>query len=104
MTDITISNSTQVTHRGPCDDDVLLNGQPIESCSAELHAWTDPDHLAFAHRHQDYTLPGSTDAGLDVCEHASPAIDHTSSDDDPIILAVPAADLAAAATRLRPDP
>ena len=98
MTDATTTSPKQVIRQGPRDYDALLHGQYIGSFSSELQAWTELNRVAFEQPCQD--IPPETD----VSPSDMPATDTTILDDEAASLPVPAADLATAATRLRPDP
>ena len=98
MTDATNTSPKQVIRQGPRDYDALLHGQYIGSFSSELQAWTELNRVAFEQLRQD--IPPETD----VSPSDMLATDNTIPDDASASLPVPAADLEAAATRLRPDP
>ena len=90
------SNLTHVVSAEPGDDHAVQHGQSIGSFRSDMEAWTQLNQVQFAQ-----------------CRHATPTHTRVSVDDEPgselasdapdSPLPVPAADLAAAATRLRPD-
>ena len=93
----TPSNPKQVAHAGPGDYDAFLHGQYIGSFRSEMEAWTELNRVQF-----------------EQCRRGTPTETHVSVGDEPAgspasatpdsALPVPAADLEAAVTRLRPDP
>src|SRR5437764_9153403 len=98
MTNVTDANPKQVIRQGSRDDDALLHGQYIGSFSSELQAWTDVDRVDLE-QVQTGTVPE-----IAVSTSDQPTVTTTDPDDTCTSLSVPAADLEAAATRLRPDP
>ncbi len=92
----TPSNLTHVVSAEPGDDHAVQHGQYIGSFRSDMEAWTQLNQVQFAQ-----------------CRHATPTHTRVSVDDEPgsepasdapdSPLPVPAADLEAAATRLRPD-
>ncbi len=104
MTDTTNTSLQQVIHQGPSDDDALLHGQSIGSLSSELQAWTDLNRGPVEQLRHGIPQRAPTSVGIDVSESDMLAIDSIVPDDEAASLPVPAADLEAAAARLRPDP
>ncbi len=104
MTDTTNARPQQVIRQGPCGDDALLHGQSIGSFSSEHQARTELNRIAFEQLRHGIPQWAPTSVGVDVSESDMPATDSIVPDDESASLPVPAADLEAAATRLRPDP
>ncbi len=102
MANATDTNPKQVIRQGPRDDDALLHGNSIGSFPSELQAWTELNRVSFEQLHPEASR--SIASGTDVSESDLPAIDAACPGDEITSLPVPAADLEAAATRLRPDP
>ncbi len=98
MPNATDTNPKQVIRQGPRDYDALLHGEHVGSFSSELQAWTELNHVYLQQQQTGTTpeTPVSADAEADVLP--ADTDDHTAS------LPIPAADLSAAAARLRPDP
>ncbi len=104
MTDPTNVRSKQVIRQEPRDNDALLHGQHSGSFSSELHACTERIQIAFEQRHHGNVLREPTEVGGNYSESDTSAIDSTRLDDKSASLPIPAAELQAAATRLRSDP
>ena len=97
MTNATDANPKQVIRQGPRDYDALLHGHYIGSFSSEIQAWTEVNRV--------YLEQLQTGPVLETAGFASDEPPVTTGDHDELTsLPVPAADLEAAATRLRPDP
>ena len=93
----TPSSPKHVVYAGPGADGAFLHGQSVGSFQSETEAGTELTHVQFepCRRGRATGTPVSL-ADEPVGAHASEAPDST--------LPVPAADLEAAVTRLRPDP
>ena len=93
----TPSNPKHVVDAGPGDDDAFLHGHSIGSFRSEMEAWTELNRVQFEHWRRGTPTETHVSVGNEpVGEPASDAPD--------CALPVPAADLEAAVTRLRPDP
>ncbi len=93
----TPSNPEHVVPAGPGDDDAFLHGQYIGSFRSEMEAWTELNRVQFEQCRRGTPMGTPVSLGDEpVGELASDAPDPTPP--------VPAADLEAAASRLRPDP
>jgi hypothetical protein len=81
-----------VQRQRPCDDAAVLPGTARDAFPSELPAWKELNRVSFEHMRQGVAIESSCSPS------AVPAADQPPS------LPVPAADLEAAAARLRPDP
>ena len=104
MTDTTNVRPQQVIRQGPCGDDALLHGQSIGSISSAHQARTALNRIACEQLRHGIPQRAPTSVGVDVSESDMPTTDNIVPDDEAAALPVPAADLEAATTRLRPDP
>ncbi len=92
----TPSNPKHVVDAGPGDDDAFLHGHSIGSFRSEMEAWTELNRVQFEHWRRG--TPTETHVSVGDEPISEPASDASDS-----ALPVPAADLEAAVTRLRPD-
>ncbi len=104
MTDTTNASPTQVIRQRLCDDDALLHGQSIGSFSCAHETRTALNRVACEQLRHGIPQRTPTSVGVDVSQSDMPATDSIVPNGESVSLPVPAADLEAAATRLRPDP
>ncbi len=104
MTDTTNASPTQVIRQRLCDDDALLHGQSNGSISCAHQARTALNRVACEQLRHGIPQRTPTSVGVDVSQSDMPATDSIVPNGESVSLPVPAADLEAAATRLRPDP
>ena len=98
MTNATDANPKQGFRQGPQDTDTRLDGQPIGTFSSDIHVLTAVNRVTLEQMPSGNApatppFPGQDSAGMSA-----------NAGDEAASLPVPAVELAAAATRLRPDP
>ena len=96
------ANPKSVEYAGPGEYDAFLHGQYIGSFPSEMHAWTELNRV-YLGQVEHGIAPELPQTGTFASD--PPETDTATPDDEPdTALPVPAAELEAAATRLRPDP